>query len=93
MRFKKEEDVKIIPVEMSEIPKVQKWSQKRTKRMLVEEFIASGYEAVRIDERESGQSARNFASSLCMSIRTNKISGVKVVYRGDDVYLVRISEA
>ena len=89
MRFKKEEDVKIIPVEMSEIPKVQRWSQKRTKRMLVEEFIASGYEAVHIEGIAPDRKVDSIRSCFVRIIAKNKIRGVKVSRREGNLYLIR----
>lgn len=77
------------PVKMSEIPKVRQPNRKSQNRRILEDFIASGYEAARVDKRNPEQKASRFATSIYNMITADKIRGVKVMVRGDDVYLVR----
>ena len=80
--------MKMIPVKKSDIP-AQVRREKSNYQRVVEEFIASGYEAVRIEGIAPDRKVESIRSCFVRIIAKNKIRGVKVSRREGNLYLIR----
>lgn len=75
-------------IKKAEIPNVD---YKHVNRNLkdIQEFIESGWDSAEVDL--DGRKANNVGISMRAAIRRNGIEGVKVMERGEHVFLKRVS--
>lgn len=75
-------------IKKSEVPNVD---YKHTNRNLkdIQEFIHSGWDSAEVDL--DGRKANNVDVSLRIAMKRNGIEGVKVMKRGEHVFLKRVS--
>lgn len=75
-------------IKKAEIPNVD---YKHVNRNLkdIQEFIESGWDSAEVDL--DGRKANNVGISMRAAIRRNGIEGVKVMKRGEHVFLKRVS--
>ena len=77
--------MKLVPV--NEIPDRRKYHKLQA---LIEEFVNSPYEIARCENvTEEYQNAESAAGSLRTAVRRSKCFGVKVIKRGENIYLAK----
>lgn len=81
--------MKLIPINRNEIPDVYSTGYKKTKNFaMLNEFIESGMDAVRIDAH-NWKTAQSGAANLRVAIKRFGFSGICVLSRGDNIYLIK----
>lgn len=75
-------------IKKAEVPSID---YRHTNRNLndIQEFIESGWDSAEVDL--DGRKANNVGISMRAAIRRNGIEGVKVMKRGEHVFLKRVS--